>query len=105
MSELLQLFAPFSDQGFLRLYMSGAMMTCCLAIGLFFIRFWRQTHDRLFLIFGIAFFILGAERMILASQSVENETSSTVFLVRLAAFILIIFAIIDKNRSARIHHD
>ena len=39
---------------------SGAMVMAYLAAGLFFLRFWRQTHDRLFAMFAAAFWILAA---------------------------------------------
>ena len=34
---------------------SGAIMMGYLVAGLFFLRFWQETRDRLFLIFAVAF--------------------------------------------------
>lgn len=93
--------APFGDFGALRSFICGAMMMTCLAIGMFFFRFWKQTGDRLFMIFGVAFLFLGVERLILALQDTKDETSPSVFLIRLVAFIVIIGAIVDKNRSIK----
>ncbi|MGH3995692.1 MAG: DUF5985 family protein, partial [Pseudonocardiaceae bacterium] len=42
---------------------SGAILMGYAVAGLFFLRFWQQTRDRLFLIFGIAFIILGLQRL------------------------------------------
>ena len=67
--------------------------------GLFFIRFWRQTRDRLFLIFAISFWLLGLQRLALALTSPPFESDTGFYLVRLFAFLLILGAIVDKNRS------
>ena len=78
---------------------SGALMMACLVTGLFFIRFWLKTYDRLFLIFSFAFFILSMERLVLGMIGTRNEPSPTIYLIRLAAFALILIGIIDKNRK------
>jgi hypothetical protein len=70
-----------------------------MVIAMFFLRFWRKTRDRLFLFFAGAFVILMLERIIRAGMEVETEWAPYVYLVRLAAFILIIIAIVDKNRG------
>ena len=36
-------------------FMLGGLVMGCFVAGLFFLRFWRKTHDRLFAIFAIAF--------------------------------------------------
>ena len=36
----------------------GALSVCCLIAGLFFLRFWKETHDRLFFFFCLAFWAL-----------------------------------------------
>ena len=69
--------------------------------GLFFLRFWRDTHDRLFSIFALAFWVLALNRFAFLFISEESETRTLVYLVRLAAFILILIAIIDKNRGGK----
>lgn len=78
------------------------MMMGCFACGLFFFRFWREAHDRLFLIFGIAFWIMAAERVFLQLNSLQDaETRAAIYLLRLAAFLLILLGIWDKNRGSR----
>jgi hypothetical protein len=79
--------------------MSGAIVMGYAVAGLFFLRFWRQTRDRLFLIFAIAFWLLGAQRLalVLTAQLIESHT--WLYLVRLFAFLLILLAIVDKNRA------
>lgn len=66
--------------------------------GLFFLRFWRDTRDRLFLYFAIAFGLLGAQRIISIVAMQWTENTVWVYGIRLVAFLLILYAIIDKNR-------
>ena len=40
-------------------FLSGAITMGFLAGGLFFLRFWRETRDQLFLTFAVAFWLLG----------------------------------------------
>jgi hypothetical protein len=77
----------------------GAIVMGYAVAGLFFLRFWRQTRDRLFLIFAIAFWLLGAQRLALALTSQMAESLTGLYLVRLFAFLLILLAIVDKNRG------
>jgi len=79
---------------------SGALMVCCLIAGLFFYKFWKKTNDKLFKLFSFSFFLLSFERLVLGYLGSRNEPSSLVYLIRLFAFVLIIYAIVDKNRSS-----
>jgi hypothetical protein len=80
---------------------TGALMMGYLVVGLFFLRFWKQSRDRLFAFFACAFFILAAQRLALAFATDSSEGTVFLYLVRLLAFVLILIAIIDKNRSSR----
>lgn len=88
----------------------GASAMACAVIGLFFLRFWRDTGDRLFAIFAVAFWLFGLTRVALTiwpSPAVRlpghagPEHEIYIYLVRLAAYALILLAVIDKNRSPR----
>ena len=81
-------------------FISGASVLASLAVSLFFFRFWRASRDRLFGIFALAFAIFAVNRLILSILDETDEGRTYVYLVRLAAFVLILLAIIDKNRSA-----
>ena len=81
--------------------LSGAITMGYLVVGLFFLRFRRETRDRLFLIFAIAFWILGVQRVALVLTRHMAETGTGLYLLRLFAFLLILGAIIDKNRAPR----
>ena len=68
--------------------------------GLFFLRFWRDSGDRLFALFALAFFILAVNRVGVALLTASWEHGDKLYWVRFAAFALILLAIIDKNRPA-----
>jgi hypothetical protein len=83
------------------IFLSGAMMLACLAIGLYFLKFWRRTGDRFFLLFALGFFVLGLNRIAILMLTELQEATATVFyIVRLCAYVLLLIAIIDKNRSS-----
>ena len=81
-------------------FLSGAVAFGFGACALFFLRFWGRSRDFLFLAFALAFALLGIGQALLAIGNVPTEERSYVFLIRLAAFTLIIIAIVRKNRSA-----
>jgi uncharacterized membrane protein len=71
--------------------------------GLFFMRFWRNTGDRLFRLFGFAFWLLSLSWLLLAILGPTHESRPYVYAFRLVAFSLIIAATIDKNRLRPVH--
>lgn len=96
----------------------GAIAMASAIAALYFLRFWRDTGDRLFAIFALAFLLLGITRLGLAGTQVQqaeraaaiqkepaapaeqelSEGETSWYWVRLTAFLLILAAIIDKNR-------
>ncbi|RZA26051.1 MAG: hypothetical protein EOP10_04860 [Proteobacteria bacterium] len=81
-------------------FFSGALTALCLVVALFFLRFYVKSRDRLFLCFSCAFVMLGVERVFINVNEIFNEKVGSVILIRLASFILILLAIIDKNRRS-----
>ena len=79
-------------------FLLGATGMGCLVIALYFVRFWRDTDDRFFALFALAFGTFAANRFVLALLEEDNEHRTIAYLVRLGAFLLIILAIVDKNR-------
>ena len=79
------------------LLITGALAMAYFVAALFFLRFWSATRDRLFGFFAAAFFLLAAQRIILPYA--PEAWISPLYVVRLLAFVLIIVAIIDKNRG------
>jgi len=78
--------------------MIGAIAAASLATGLFFFRFWRSTRDRFFLFFALSFFIDAIDRLLLGTNTLSAEDEPQYYLVRLVAYGLILYAILDKNR-------
>lgn len=76
----------------------GIIVTASLMAAAFFFKFWKQTRDALFLAFGIAFLIEGVNRIGFLFVESPNEAGPTIYFVRLVAFLLIVGAIIKKNR-------
>jgi hypothetical protein len=81
-------------------FLSGAVMLACSAVALLFLRSWQRTSDRLFGLLALAFFLLAVERWVLALLSAEHQLRHLVYLIRLVAFLLILIAIVDKNRAS-----
>jgi hypothetical protein len=81
-------------------FLLGVIVTASLTAGAFFLRFWRQTRDILFLAFAAAFIIEGLNRIGFLFVERPNEGSPTIYLVRLIAFLLILAAIVRKNRAS-----
>lgn len=83
----------------LAIFFSGAFMITLFYVGVYFMRFWRQTKDPFFGYFTAAFWLLAAERIPLLLMSPILEGKSIIFVFRLLAFSLILIAIVQKNRS------
>ena len=79
-------------------FLSGAITMGFLLGGLFFLRFWRETRDQLFLTFAIAFWLLGIVQALLALSPLAPEERSWLYVLRLLAFLLIAGSIVRKNR-------
>jgi hypothetical protein len=79
----------------------GAAATASFTVALFFLRFWRQTRDSLFLWFAIAFATESATRLLEGLSPLSNDREPLLYIPRLITFALIILAIIQKNRPAQ----
>lgn len=77
--------------------LAGVTVAAAWAIALFFWRFWKRTSDRLFAFFAVAFLLLGLERLGIGLMT--GRVESYFYFIRLCAFLLIIYAIVDKNRK------
>jgi len=79
----------------------GAIAACCFVIGLFFLRFWKDTRDKFFLFFALSFFIEGANRMSLVLFSNLHEASPSYYIIRVISYSFIIIAILAKNKRRK----
>lgn len=83
-------------------FLSGVATTGFVLAGLFFFRFWRRTGDRLFVAFGIAFWLMALNQGLIVLSGIPREEQSWLYLLRVGAFGLLIVAIVAKNlRSGR----
>lgn len=85
----------------MQLFMLGMISMGFAIAALFFLRFWRGSRDRLFLYFAIAFALEAANRAIYAWNGAQTEEVTLYFSLRLLAFSLILWAIVEKNWTRR----
>jgi hypothetical protein len=71
----------------------------CFVAALFFVRFWGATGDRFFVWFALGFAMFGANRVALGFVSEQSEARPALYGVRLLAFVVILVAIVEKNRA------
>ena len=79
-------------------FLIGVIVTASLTASLYFLKFWKQTRDPLFLAFSAAFLIEGINRLPRLFVDHAAESSPTTYLVRGFAFLLLLGAILYKNR-------
>jgi hypothetical protein len=79
------------------IYLCGMLAACNWVVAVIFLRFWRQTHDRLFLLFALAFIVFGFSRVPRAFLEPDSALRIYPSLVRFVAYASILLAIIDKN--------
>ena len=75
---------------------SGALAMGYIVAAMFFLRYWRESRDRLFAFFSLAFLLLALQRIIL--PFIADDQLELAYTVRVVAFLMIIVGIVDKNR-------
>ena len=80
-------------------FLLGVIVTGSLAASAFFLKFWRQTRDKLFLGFAAAFAIEGVNRIAFLFVAHPDEGNPIIYTVRLFSYLLILAAIVNKNRA------
>ena len=79
----------------------GGVATAAIVAGLFFLNFWKATGDRFFLFFATSFWLEAFSRVLIGIMHGWREDTPVLYLIRLAAYGLILVAILDKNRPYR----
>jgi hypothetical protein len=77
---------------------AGALASGFAVAALHFLRFWRRAADRLFALFACSFALMAVNSVLLGLTEADDEVRVLLYGVRLVAFVLILVAIIDKNR-------
>ena len=83
--------------------LDGATAMASLVIALFFLRFWRNSADRFFLYFALSFLVQAAHRVYAALPMTNAlyEDTPLHYLIRLLAYALILWAVLEKNLPFR----
>jgi len=82
----------------LLVFLYGGLTMLCFIAGVIFVGYSRQHRDRFFLWFAVAFWCLGASWGIHVFDAIPADETPYGYLVRLLGYVLIIVAILDKNR-------
>ena len=77
-------------------FLHGMVAMGFIIAGLFFLRFWRRTKDRLFFVLALAFWLLALGQAFLGVSGAYPDQSWE-FVPSLGAFSLLILAILMKN--------
>lgn len=81
----------------LDLFLLGYIAAASAVATLFFLRFWKETRDSLFLAFGIFFAVQGGTRAHGLSTPSPNLVIGWIFGLRLLAVLVVVIAIARKN--------
>jgi hypothetical protein len=79
-------------------FLQGGAAIGAWIVAMFLFKFWRESRDRLLLLFSLAFLVLGLNWALVSTLHPAQETRHLYYVVRLVAFLLILVAILDKNR-------
>jgi hypothetical protein len=83
------------------LFIAGALCAGFAIVAAFFFRFWLRTRDFLFAAFSGAFMLMAANQPVAGFAHVTRGEDSRAYLLRLAAFVLIIVAVLGKNMTEK----
>jgi hypothetical protein len=83
-------------------FLAGAIVMGFAVAALLFLKFWRKTRQGLFLAFAGSFLLLSITQALLTVAGILTEERSWLYLLRLAAFLLILAALWSQNRRREI---
>jgi hypothetical protein len=78
----------------------GASAALSVVAAVHFFKFWKRTRDSLFLALAAGFATLGLHWAALGVLNPGDETRHYLYVLRFAAFALIIAGVVNKNRSS-----
>ena len=81
----------------LDIFLLGYIAAASAIVALFFLRFWRETRDFLFMAFAVFFVVQGGTRAFAISAANPNLMTDWVYLLRLLAVLVVVGAILRKN--------
>jgi uncharacterized protein DUF5985 len=77
------------------IWIQGAIAMGYFVVMLFFVNYYRQTHQRLFFFFSAGFGVLAVHRTLFALTAVDTAS----FALRLFGYLLILVGILAQGRS------
>ncbi len=81
-------------------FLLGFIAASSLTAAVFFLKFWKETGDTLFLAFVAFFFTEAVSRVASLFLTRPNEGSPWIYVARLVAVLWILAAILRKNSAA-----
>ena len=85
-----------------RSWMNGAISMGSFVVGLYFITFWRETRQRLFVYFAGGFMVLAVHRVIFAITSEDPVWEEFSLSLRLVGYLIILAGIVDRRMAREI---
>jgi hypothetical protein len=82
-------------------FVAGLIAMGFAVAALFFLRFWHRSGDPLFATFAAAFLLMAVNQTAAVMMEFGREELGRIYLIRLAAFVLIIVGIVHKNLRTR----
>ncbi|MEP7306676.1 MAG: DUF5985 family protein [Acidobacteriota bacterium] len=81
------------------LFLDGVVAMGCAAAALVFLRFWRESDDRVAFAFALALGIFAIDYTLLGLVPIADERRAYVFVPRLLGFAAILWGIVEKHRT------
>lgn len=81
------------------IFLLGYVVACSVVAAIFFVRFWKETRDFLFLGFALYFLVRGGSDAFIASLAHPNWGALWLFALRPISVLLILGLILQKNFS------
>ena len=81
-------------------FLLGFIAASSLFAGIFFLRFWRETRDSLFLAFSAFFLIQSVLSAVVLDLPEPNEGTPWIFTLRLVSVAGVLGAILGKNAGS-----
>jgi hypothetical protein len=82
-------------------YILGFIATASLVAAMFFVRFWWRTRDFLFLAFATAFVFQAIASTATIFTGDPTGVKPSMYILQICTYLLILAAILLKNRRAR----
>lgn len=79
-------------------FIRGATMMAEAGVSLFFLKYWKETKDRLFFYFALSFCIMAISQLIVCIAKDSGEYAPIGYGIRASAFVLLLLGIFEKNR-------